>query len=50
VRGFNPFPWPITVKYQRVIVTRDGETTTLVLPGRLPLTVTGVQPQRISLA
>ncbi len=49
VRGFNPFPWPITVKYQRMIVTREGEKTTLTLPGRLPLTVTGTQAQRISL-
>jgi hypothetical protein len=32
-----------------MIVTREGEKTTLMLPGRLPLTVTGTQAQRISL-
>ncbi len=50
VRGFNPFPWPITVKYQRMTVTREGEKTTLLLPGRQPLILTGSQAQRISLA
>ncbi|MBI4927100.1 MAG: hypothetical protein HY835_04995, partial [Anaerolineae bacterium] len=49
VRGFNPFPWPITVKYQRMTVTRDGDTASIVLPGRPPVTVSGLQPQRISL-
>ncbi len=49
VRGFNPFPWPITVKYQRITITREGERTTLAMPGKLPVIVTGQQLQRISL-
>lgn len=49
VRGFNPFPWPITVKYQRMTITREGERTTLALPGRQPVVLSGSQLQRISL-
>lgn len=49
VRGFNPFPWPITVKYQRMTITRDGERTTLALPGKQPIIATGQQLQRITL-
>ncbi len=50
VRGFNPFPWPIIVKYQRMTITREGEKTTLALPGRPPFTAGGQQVQRISLS
>jgi hypothetical protein len=49
LRDFNPFPWPITVQYQRMSITRDGERTTLQLPGRAPLTLTGRESRRISL-
>jgi hypothetical protein len=49
VRGFNPFPWPITVKYQRMTITREGEKTILALPGRQPLVTSGLQAQRITL-
>uniref|UniRef100_A0A7C4PM47 Mannosylglycerate hydrolase MGH1-like glycoside hydrolase domain-containing protein n=1 Tax=Anaerolinea thermolimosa TaxID=229919 RepID=A0A7C4PM47_9CHLR len=49
VGGFNPFPWPITVKYQRIKITREGDRTTLTLAGRPPLVITGQDVQRISL-
>jgi hypothetical protein len=50
VRDFNPFPWPIHVKYQRMMITREGDKTVLTLPGKKPITITGPQMQRISLA
>jgi hypothetical protein len=50
VRGSNPFPWPITVKYQRMTITREGEKTTLALPGRQPVVTSGEQLQRIFLS
>jgi hypothetical protein len=50
VRDFNPFLWPVTVKYQRMTITREGDKTTLSLPGRRPITITGTQAQRISLS
>jgi hypothetical protein len=49
VRDFNPFPWPVTVQYQRMTIVREGEKTILTLPGRQPLTLSGREPRRISI-
>ena len=48
VRDFNPFPWPVTVKYQRISIIREGERTVIHLPGRPPLTLTGREPRHIA--
>jgi hypothetical protein len=49
VRDFNPFPWPVTVQYQRMTLIREGEKTILSLPGRQPLTLSGREPRRITI-
>lgn len=49
VREFNAFPFPVTVKYQRISVTREGNTTTVRFPGHPAYTVTGSEARRISL-
>jgi hypothetical protein len=49
VRDFCPFPWTVTVKYRRIVLTRKGDQTTLTLPGITPLSFTGPGPHRISL-
>ena len=49
VRDFNPFPWPVTVKYQRMSITREGDKTILNLPGRQPLILNGREARHISL-
>jgi hypothetical protein len=32
LRGKNPFPWPVTVKYRGLVVTRQMEKTTVAFP------------------
>jgi hypothetical protein len=49
VRDFNPFPWPVTVQYQRMTIIREGEKTILSLHGRRPLSLSGREPRRISI-
>lgn len=49
VRDFNPFPWPVTVQYQRMTIIREGEKTILSLPGRQALTLSEREPCRITI-
>jgi hypothetical protein len=49
VRDFNPFPWPVTVQYQRMTIIREGDKTILSLPGRRSLTLSGREPRRITI-
>lgn len=49
VEGHNPFPWPVTIKFRRLSLTRDGDKTTLRLPGKPPIQLVGPEAQRISL-
>jgi hypothetical protein len=37
--GKNPFPWPVTVKYRGLTVTRRAEGTTVVFPDGQSLTL-----------
>jgi hypothetical protein len=37
--GKNPFPWPVTVKYRGLTVTRQAEETTVVFPDGRTLTL-----------
>ncbi len=32
LRGKNPFPWPVTVKYRGLVVTRQADQTKVVFP------------------
>ncbi len=48
VRDFNPFPWPVTVQYQRLTIIREGDKTIINLPGKQPLVLSGHEPRRVS--
>ncbi len=37
--GKNPFPWPVTVKYRGLTVTRQAEQTVIVFPDGQTLTL-----------
>jgi len=37
--GKNPFPWPVTVKYRGLTVTRNAEQTLVVFPNEQTLTL-----------
>ena len=37
--GMNPFPWPVTVKYRGLTVTRQAEQTVVVFPDGQTLTL-----------
>jgi hypothetical protein len=37
--GKNPFPWPVTVKYRGLTVTRQAEQTVVIFPGGQMLTL-----------
>jgi hypothetical protein len=48
--GFNPFPWPVTVKYRGLTVLRQKDKTNIIFPGGQTVTVTDPDPQVIVLA
>ncbi len=43
--GRNPFPWPVTVRWKGVTVTKLAARTTVVFPSGRTLSVDGEQPQ-----
>lgn len=47
--GLNPFPWPVTVKYKGMTITRKQEDTEIGFLSGERLTVKGPGPHRISL-
>lgn len=47
--GSNPFPWPITVKYQGLTILRNQENTQIIFPDGQTVTVGDSEPQIISL-
>lgn len=48
LRGANPFPWPVTLKYQgKEIVRRAGETILKSSNGRI-VSVGGTQPRQVT--
>lgn len=49
LRGFNPFPWPITVQWRRVRITLERTRSVVQLPGRPPLILEGPAARRVSL-
>jgi hypothetical protein len=44
ISGFNPFPWPITVKYRGMTVTREADKTVVVFPDGQTSTITEPDP------
>lgn len=49
VSGYNPFPWPVTVKYRGMTVFRQKEKTTVIFPDGQIATVNEQTPCVVSL-
>jgi len=49
VEGFNPFPWPVTVKYRGMTVLRGKDRTQVIFPDGQTFTTQDPDPQLISL-
>ena len=47
--GFNPFPWPVTVKYRGLTVMRQREKTMVIFPDGQTVTVDDPEPRIVSL-
>jgi hypothetical protein len=47
--GYNPFPWPVTVKYQGLTILRNQNNTQIIFPDGQMVTVEGTDPQIVSL-
>ena len=50
LQGFNPFSWPVTVKYQGITITRHPKDTVVTFPGGQVITVSGPGPHRVTLS
>jgi hypothetical protein len=44
LRGFNPFPWPVTIKYRGLTVLRQREKTDVIFFDGQTVTITEPQP------
>jgi hypothetical protein len=49
IQGFNPFPWPVTVKYRGTTILRHKEKTTVVFPDGQTVTTDKTSPVIITL-
>ena len=49
LKGFNPYPWPVTVKYRGLTVMRQKEKSVVIFPDGQTIEVTDPAPQRICL-
>jgi hypothetical protein len=47
--GFNPFPWPVTVKYRGMTVLRQKEKTMVIFPDGQTIVVRDPQPHMVTL-
>jgi hypothetical protein len=47
--GFNPFPWPVTVKYRGISILRQKERTVVVFPDGQLLNIDDPADQIVSL-
>jgi len=47
--GFNPFPWPITVKYRGLTILRQRDKTTVIFPDGQTTEVSGSEGCMVSL-
>ena len=48
--GFNPFPWPVTVKYRGVTILRQRDRTVVVFPDGQIVNTDDPSPQVVSLS
>jgi hypothetical protein len=49
LRGINPFPWPVTVKYRGLTVLRQLDKTIIIFPTGKTITVSDPSPCIVSL-
>jgi hypothetical protein len=49
LQGFNPFPWPITVKYRGITILRQKESSTVIFPDGQTVEVEDPAPRVVSL-
>jgi len=49
ISGENPFPWPVTVKYKGMTITRKKEESDITFPSGETITVRGLGPHHITL-
>jgi len=47
--GFNPFPWPVTVKYRGITILRQKDKTIVIFPDSQTVTVADPEPRIVSL-
>ena len=47
--GFNPFPWPVTVKYRGMTIMRQKDKTVVIFPDGQTVTVSDPEPRLVSL-
>ena len=47
--GSNPFPWPVTVKYQGLTILRQKKKTMVIFPDGQNITVRNDKPQIVTL-
>jgi hypothetical protein len=47
--GFNPYPWPVTVKYRGLTVFRQKDKSVVIFPDGQAIDVTDPQPCTVSL-
>lgn len=48
LNGFNPFPWPVTVKYRGLTVFRQKDKTILIFPDGQTVTIDDPAPRIVS--
>lgn len=49
IKGFNPFPWPVTVKYRGMTVLRQKQKTTVIFPDGQTIEVNDPSPRIVAL-
>ena len=49
IQGNNPFPWPVTVKYRGLTISRQKEKTVVIFPDGQTLAITDPAPRIVSL-
>jgi hypothetical protein len=49
LEGYNPFPWPVTVRYRGLTVTRDATQTEIIFPGGQTIQSDSSDPQLITI-
>jgi hypothetical protein len=47
--GFNPFPWPVTVKYRGLTVSKLKDRTIVTFPDSQTVTISDPEPRLVSL-